>query len=99
MTLPPGPIEARDEARHDRVAGADKDNRNLCGCRLCYRGRRGIRGDDSHFVTYKIGRQDLEAFVVPLCPLVIHRNVFALDVTAFIEPMEESGQVRRVSFW
>jgi hypothetical protein len=36
----PGSIKARDEAEHDRIAGADKDNRNLRGCRLGYRCRR-----------------------------------------------------------
>src|SRR3954463_5241196 len=32
--IAPGSIKARDEAEHDRIAGTDKDNRNLRRCRL-----------------------------------------------------------------
>ena len=97
--IAPGSIKARDEAEHDRIAGADKDNRNLRGCRLGYRCRRGIRGDHSHFTTYKIGSHYLEAIVLTPSPPVIHCDVFTLDVTGFIESMEESGHVRCVSVW
>ena len=41
----------------------------------------------------------LEVIVLTLSPLVIHRDVFALDVTGFIESVQESGQIRCVSVW
>src|SRR5258705_6620266 len=97
--IAPGSIKARDQAEHDRIAGADKDNRNLRGCRLGYRCRRGIRGNHSHSTTYKIGSHYLEAIVLTLSPLVIHRDVFTLDVTGFIDSVQESGHVRCVSAW
>jgi len=92
-------IKANDEAVHDRIAGADKDDRNLCGCRLGYRCRRRIRGDQSHFTAYKIGSHCLQAIVLTPSPLVVHRDVSTLDVTGFIESMEESCRVRRISVW
>ena len=51
-----GSIKARDEADYDRIAGANKDNWNLLGCRLGYWCRWGVCGDHSHFTTHKIGR-------------------------------------------
>ena len=97
--IAPGSIKARDEADHDRIAGADEDDRNLSGCRLGYRSRRSIRGDHSHFATHKISSHHLEAVVLTSSPLVIHRDVLALDVTGFIESTEESRRIRRVSVW
>src|SRR5712664_904247 len=93
------PINACDEASHDWIAGADKDNRNLGGCRLGHRCSRGICGDHSHFATYKIGSHCLKVVVLTPGPSVIQRDVSTLDVTGFAESMEESGHVRAVSFW
>src|SRR5262249_11000150 len=53
--ITPRSIEARDDADHDRIAGADEDNRNLGGSRLCYWCGRGICGDHSYSTTHKIG--------------------------------------------
>ena len=97
--IAPGSIKARDEANHDRIAGTNKDNWNLCGCCLGYGCRRRVRSDHSHFTTYKIGGHYLEAIVLTPCPLVIYRDVLTLDVTAFIEAMEEPGHVNCISAW
>ena len=95
----PRPVKARDDADHDWIAGADKDNRNLRGCRLGYRRRWGIRGDHGHLMTYKIGSHSLEAIVLTPSPPVIHHDIFTLDVTDFHEPMEKPDHVRCVSVW
>ena len=47
--------------------------------------------------TYKIGSHYLEAIVLTPSPLVIHRDVFTFDVTAFIQSLEEPGHVHCVS--
>ena len=67
------------------------------GCRLGCRCRWSVRRDYRDFTAYKIGSHYLEAIVPTPSPLVIHRDVLALDVTGFIESMEESGHVRCVS--
>src|SRR5262249_10377246 len=95
----PRPIKARNEAGHDRIAGVDKDNRNLRGCRFGNRRCRCIRGDDSHFKMYKIGSPLVEATVLTPSPPIIQSDILIFDVTGFIEPVKESGQVRRVSVW
>ena len=94
-----GPIEAGDEAARHRIAGADKHNRNLCGCSLGYRRRWGIGRDHRDFTTYEIGSQYPDAIVLTPRPLVIHRDISTVDVTGFIQPLEEAGRVRRVSVW
>ena len=95
----PGSIKARDDPGHDWIAGADKDNRNLRGCRLGHRCHRGIGGDHSHFATDKIGSHCWEVIVPAPGPLEIHRDVFTFGVTAFIESLEEPRHVHGVSVW
>jgi hypothetical protein len=88
VTLPPGRSKARDEADYDRITGANKDNRNLGGCRLGCRCRWSVRRDYRDFTAYKIGSHYLEAIILTPSPLVIYRDVLTLDITAFIESME-----------
>ena len=97
--IAPGSIKARDEADYDRITGANKDNRNLRGCRLGCRCRWSVRRDYRDFTAYKIGGHYLEAIILTPSPLVIYRDVLTLDITAFIESMEESGHVNFVSAW
>ena len=59
--IAPGSIKARNKADYDRIAGADKHNRNLRSCRLGYRCRWCVCSDYSHFTTHKISGQCLEA--------------------------------------
>ena len=94
-----GSIKARDDAGNDRIAGVDKDNRNLSSCRLGYRCGRGIRSDHSHLTPYKIGSHHLEAIVLTPSPLVVHRDVFTLDVTGLMESPEEPCRVGFISLW
>src|SRR5882672_206876 len=42
---------------------------------------------------------NLEAIVLTPGPPIIHRDVFALNVTGFPEPMQKSGHVNCVSIW
>ena len=95
--IAPGSIKTRDKADYDRIAGANKYNRNLRSCRLGYRCCWCVRCDDSHVTTYKISGHCLEAIILTSSPLVIYRDVLALDVTAFTESMEESGHINFVS--
>ena len=88
VTLLPGRSKARDEADYDRITGANKDNRNLGGCRLGCRCRWSVRRDYRDFTAYKIGSHYLEAIILTPSPLVVYRDVLTLDITAFIESME-----------
>src|SRR5262249_41504509 len=97
--IAPGSIKASDKADDDRIAGANKDDRNFRSCRLGYRCRRRIRRDYSHFTTYQIGGHYLEAIILTLSPLIIYRDVLAFHVAVFTKSMEKSGHVNFVSAW
>jgi len=66
--IAPGSIKARDKADYDRITGANKDNRNLRGCRLGCRCRWSVRRDYRDFTAYKIGGHYLEAIILTPCP-------------------------------
>ena len=79
-------VEAADEARLDRIAGDDEDNRYGRGCGLGGR-RRNVAGRDQHCDPPgdEIGRQRRQPVISVLRPAVFDGNVLPLDEATFVE--------------
>src|SRR5262249_23812931 len=85
------PTEACDQTGLDRVAAEAEDDWNRSG-RGLGRERRGDathRCDDSHRAAHQIGRQFRQSIKVIVGPAVFDRDVAALGVVGFAQPLAE----------
>ena len=90
VTLPPGPIEARDETHLHGIAGGvenDRDSRGRglrCKCRCAAQ-----RSDDGDLPAHQIGRQVHQPRVVILRPAEVDRHVATFTVAGFVQAFVE----------
>jgi hypothetical protein len=83
--IPPGTVEAGDEAKFDRISADREDDRDRRGCGLCSE-RYGVaaRGDDHCYPTAdKICCQRRQSIELTLSPAVFDRDVVAVNVADF----------------
>ena len=87
------PGEAGDETELDGVFADAEDDRDRRG--RSFGGKRssvaGGRGDNGHATAHEIGHQRRQAIILALQPMVLHRDVLALDVAGFVEAFAKRG--------
>ena len=97
VTLPPGRLEASDEAIFDRVARYREDNGNVRLGRRHYRlHSRGIRKDHSHLTTNQLSRHRRQSIILALSPAEFDHCVATLDITSFAQTLAECSYHARI---
>ena len=87
------PVQAGDEAKLDRVGAQFEDDRNSRGRRLCRERRRSAgRGNHGHLTMNQIGHHRRQPITLILRPAVFDRDVLALDVAGFAQPLAKGRQ-------
>src|SRR5262249_1212099 len=87
------PVKVGHQAGANRIALAQKDDRNRPTCGLG-RARRAAPGrdDDRHPTLNQIGRKAWQSVELPICPSRFDRNGLTLNVTALFETLPKRGQ-------
>src|SRR5215831_8876154 len=88
--------EARHQAERRRIVGDAENDRDCCSYSF---GRErgngtGRRRDHGYAPLHKLCQQCRQAFVVAAQPVVLHRNILALNITAFVQPLAKGGEPR-----
>jgi hypothetical protein len=93
------PGEARDQTKLDRVfADAEHDRyRRSCGLRRERSGSVSGHGDHRHATANQLGYRRPHAIVSALQPVVLDRDILAINITNFPKTHAESGRIPRES--
>src|SRR5262249_28130509 len=87
--------EARHQAERHRIVGDAENDRDGSYSFGCERGNgTGRRRDHGYAPPHKLCQQCRQTFVVAAQPVVLHRNISALDITAFVQPLAKGGEPR-----
>src|ERR1700738_4618428 len=82
-------VETGDQAKLDRVAGENEDNRYRRSRRFCCqcRCRPPGRSDDCYVTRNQIGSECRKTVKLALGPTVFDNGVLALDIASFLQPL------------
>jgi hypothetical protein len=72
-------VETGDEAGSNRIATANEDDRNRCGCGHHRAHCQNIPDDDGRLPTDEIGRQPRQPIRLIVAPTIVDGNVLARD--------------------
>ena len=90
-----GPVEARDQAKFNRVVPGEKHDGDRRSRRLGNQRRWTIRGYYSDWPTNQLGHQRRQAIIVTLRPSVFDGHVAIHDVAGFAQALTERADTGR----
>jgi hypothetical protein len=84
-------VEASDEALSHRIATANEDDWNRCGCGHRRASCQNIPDDDGRLPTNEIGCQPRQPIRLIVAPAIVDGNVLACDKSGVLQTLLERG--------